>query len=154
MVQDLLATQAAILSTSTANAALAQAFEPALSWGHAAAATAAAAVTATAMADDESWDGESLAMLVVRGFVNGAQNFNGNKNFNGTQFNNNFFTNAGSNSTAALAKELQFSGAKSVRMSSIILSVFNVLAASATALGIIYDNYSSKKRNDPTFRFR
>lgn len=46
------------------------------------------------------------------------------------------------------------SAAKSIRTSTIILAVFNIIAAFATAVGIIFDSYYRKKRNDRKFRFR
>ncbi|KAK4147184.1 uncharacterized protein C8A04DRAFT_9192 [Dichotomopilus funicola] len=49
--------------------------------------------------------------------------------------------------------DLKFSAAKSIRTSTIILAVFNAIAALATALGILIDSYFRKKRNDKNFRF-
>ncbi|KAK0638668.1 hypothetical protein B0T16DRAFT_431796 [Cercophora newfieldiana] len=47
-----------------------------------------------------------------------------------------------------------FAAAKSIRTSTIILAVFNTIAAFATAVGILFDSYYRKKRNDKNFRFR
>lgn len=49
--------------------------------------------------------------------------------------------------------DLKFSAAKSIRTSTIILAVFNAIAALATALGILIDSYFRKRRNDRNFRF-
>lgn len=49
--------------------------------------------------------------------------------------------------------ELKFSAARSIRTSTIILASFNIIAAFATALGILCDSYFRKKRNDKKFRF-
>ena len=49
--------------------------------------------------------------------------------------------------------ELKFSAAKSIRTSTIILASFNIIAAFATALGILCDSYFRKKMNDKKFRF-
>ncbi|KAL1839192.1 hypothetical protein VTJ49DRAFT_1781 [Mycothermus thermophilus] len=49
--------------------------------------------------------------------------------------------------------ELRFSAAKSIRTSTIILASFNIIAAFATALGILVDGYFRKKRNDRQWRF-
>ena len=40
-----------------------------------------------------------------------------------------------------------FQAAKSIRTSTIILSVFNVIAAVATTIGILWDSYATAKRN-------
>lgn len=48
----------------------------------------------------------------------------------------------------------RFQAAKSIRTSTIILSVFNVVAAFATAIGILWDGYATAKRNNPKFSFR
>jgi hypothetical protein len=49
--------------------------------------------------------------------------------------------------------QLRFSAARSIRTSVIILASFNIVAAFATALGILCDSYFRKKRNDKKFRF-
>lgn len=48
----------------------------------------------------------------------------------------------------------RFQAARSIRTSTIILSVFNVVAAFATAVGILWDAYATAKRNNPKFSFR
>jgi hypothetical protein len=58
------------------------------------------------------------------------------------------------NSSAALQEELRFAPVKSIRTSTIILSVFNVIAAFATAVGILWEGYAREKRNNEKFRFR
>ncbi|KAF9881289.1 hypothetical protein CkaCkLH20_01439 [Colletotrichum karsti] len=57
-------------------------------------------------------------------------------------------------STSALINQFRFQSAKSIRTSTIILAVFNVIAAFATAVGIFWDSYGSAKRNNPKFGFR
>ncbi|KAI0138820.1 hypothetical protein BJ166DRAFT_473873 [Pestalotiopsis sp. NC0098] len=54
-----------------------------------------------------------------------------------------------SNSTYQVINQLKFLAAKSIRNSAIILSVFNTIAAFATAIGILYDCYQRAKRNSP-----
>ncbi|KAK4038766.1 hypothetical protein C8A01DRAFT_17179 [Parachaetomium inaequale] len=49
--------------------------------------------------------------------------------------------------------DLAFSASKSIRTSAIILASFNIIAAFATAMGILCDSYFRKKRNDRNFRF-
>lgn len=49
---------------------------------------------------------------------------------------------------------LRFAGAKSIRTSTIILAIFNVIAAFGVVLGIVYVNYKSYRRSHPKFRFR
>lgn len=70
--------------------------------------------------------------------------------FGGSDFS---FGNANSSRTAIL-NEFRFQTSKSIRTSTIILASFNVLAAFATAVGIIWDNYMTKKRNEPQFKLR
>lgn len=93
--------------------------------------------------------------------TNSTNGFNGFNGFNGTNFNNtnfngtNRFGNA-SNRTATqqmFINELRFSAAKSIRTSTIILASFNIIAAFATAVGILCDGYFQKKRNDRQWRF-
>lgn len=57
-------------------------------------------------------------------------------------------------SRSALINQFRFQTAKSIRTSTIILASFNVVAAFATAVGIIWDSYAAKKREDPKFRLR
>jgi hypothetical protein len=59
---------------------------------------------------------------------------------------------AKSNATGLLIQELVFAESKSVRTSTIILAVFNILAAFATACSILYDCYSASKRCNPKFK--
>lgn len=47
--------------------------------------------------------------------------------------------------------ELRFAAAKSIRTSTIILAAFNAVAAFATACGILYDAYSTRKRNNKRY---
>ena len=49
--------------------------------------------------------------------------------------------------------QLIFANVRSIRMSTIILASFNVIAAFATAVGILWDCYLRRKRNDPRFQF-
>lgn len=60
----------------------------------------------------------------------------------------------GGNSTATLRliNSLVFAESKSVRTSTIILAVFNVLASAATATSILYDCYWASKRCNPKFK--
>lgn len=53
-----------------------------------------------------------------------------------------------------LFNELKFAAAKSIRTSTIILAVFNVIAAFATALAILCDAYFRERRNNRQFGFR
>ncbi|KAK1964295.1 hypothetical protein LY78DRAFT_160262 [Colletotrichum sublineola] len=57
-------------------------------------------------------------------------------------------------STSALINQFRFQAAKSIRTSTIILAVFNVIAAFATALGIFWDGYATAKRTNQKFGFR
>ncbi|TVY15714.1 hypothetical protein LARI1_G006542 [Lachnellula arida] len=59
---------------------------------------------------------------------------------------------ARSNATGILIEELVFAESKSVRTSTIILAVFNTLAAFATACSILYDCYFAYKRCNPKFK--
>jgi hypothetical protein len=54
--------------------------------------------------------------------------------------------------TVRLINSLVFAESKSVRTSTIILAVFNVLASAATAASILYDCYWASKRCNPKFR--
>jgi len=49
--------------------------------------------------------------------------------------------------------ELRFAAAKSIRTSTIILASFNIIAAFATAVGILCDSYFREKRNNKEYRF-
>lgn len=79
----------------------------------------------------------------------------GGTNNNGTDgrpwFNS---TGGGRNFTSAAINNFRFQAAKSIRTSTIILSVFNVVAAFATAVGILWDGYATAKRNNPKYTFR
>lgn len=59
---------------------------------------------------------------------------------------------ARSNATGILIEKLVFAESKSVRTSTIILAVFNILAAFATACSILYDCYFAYKRCNPKFK--
>jgi len=63
---------------------------------------------------------------------------------------------AATNSTnqQMIINQFRFAAAKSIRTSTIILATFNAIAAFATAMGILYDNYSRAKRNNRNFKFR
>lgn len=82
-------------------------------------------------------------------------------NFGGPQRNinvsgNGLFQSAANQSATQqmLFNEFRFAAAKSIRTSTIILATFNTIAAFATAVGILFDGYYRKKRNDRTFTFR
>jgi hypothetical protein len=91
----------------------------------------------------------STAIFVMeRALSQGAQ-------FNKTRFNGTFAQvngTAKSNATSLLIQKLVFAESKSVRTSTIILAVFNVLAALATASSILYDSYMAGKRCNPKFK--
>jgi hypothetical protein len=65
------------------------------------------------------------------------------RGFNGTE---------GSRSHESLLASLTFQSRKSIRTSTVILATFNVLAALATAAGILYDCYWASKRSSRNFR--
>jgi hypothetical protein len=54
--------------------------------------------------------------------------------------------------TLRLINSLVFAESKSVRTSTIILAVFNILASGATAASILYDCYWASKRCNPKFK--
>jgi hypothetical protein len=58
----------------------------------------------------------------------------------------------GRNATLELINSLVFAESKSVRTSTIILAVFNILASAATAGSILYDCYWASKRCNPKFK--
>ncbi len=58
----------------------------------------------------------------------------------------------GGGETAKIIESLVFAESKSVRTSTIILASFNMLAAFATAVSILYDCYWSSKRCNPKFK--
>ncbi|KAL2167710.1 hypothetical protein VTG60DRAFT_886 [Thermothelomyces hinnuleus] len=72
-----------------------------------------------------------------------------NFNRSGTGFNRTSFA-----AQQMFLNDLRFSAAKSIRTSTIILASFNIIAAFATALGILCDSYFRKRRNGRSFRFR
>lgn len=53
----------------------------------------------------------------------------------------------GGNSTFMVINEFRFLAARSIRTSTIILSVFNTVSAFATAAGILFECYLKAKRN-------
>lgn len=55
----------------------------------------------------------------------------------------------GGNSTFMVINEFKFLAARSIRTSTIILSIFNTISAFATAAGILFDCYLTAKRSDP-----
>ncbi|KAG9233045.1 hypothetical protein BJ875DRAFT_59285 [Amylocarpus encephaloides] len=84
------------------------------------------------------------ALLVERAFNKTGFGFNATMaQVNGTGRNN---------ATSLLIKKLVFAQSKSVRTSTIILAVFNVLAALATATSILYDSYMATRRCNPKFK--
>ena len=87
---------------------------------------------------------------------NGGGGFGGgmSNEFGGGSANSDFAFQGNGSSQSALIHQFRFQTAKSIRTSTIILASFNVLAAFATAIGIIWDSYATKKRNDPKFRLR
>lgn len=69
---------------------------------------------------------------------------------------NGFFQSA-TNRTATqqmFLNDLRFSAARSIRTSTLILACFNIIAAFATALGILCDSYFREKRNNRNYRLR
>jgi len=54
--------------------------------------------------------------------------------------------------TKAIIDKLVFQDSESVRTSTIILAAFNILAALATAISILYDCYWSSKRCAPKYK--
>ena len=70
--------------------------------------------------------------------------------FNAMNGSTQVFQLAGNNQNATAAQligEFRFAAAKSIRTSTIILAAFNAVAAASTAFGILYDSYSTRKRN-------
>jgi len=75
--------------------------------------------------------------------------------FNNTNRTGNGLFQSSTNSTRQeFFNELRFAAAKSIRTSTIILATFNTIAAFATVVGILFDAYYRRKRNDKKFRFR
>jgi len=58
----------------------------------------------------------------------------------------------GPNETEKLISQLVFAESQSIRTSTIILAAFNVLAAFATAISILYDCYRSSRRCNPKYK--
>jgi hypothetical protein len=56
--------------------------------------------------------------------------------------------------TKMLLYQFKFAAAKSIRTSTIILATFNTIAAFGTALRIIYNCYSRRRRSRPGNGFR
>ncbi|KAL1889421.1 hypothetical protein Sste5346_008905 [Sporothrix stenoceras] len=85
------------------------------------------------------------AWLAVRDVPNGFSNSNNNGSG---------IFQLGANATQQqiqFISELRFAAAKSIRTSTIILAAFNAVAAFATACGILYDAYSTRKRNNKRY---
>jgi len=61
-------------------------------------------------------------------------------------------TNTTNTATLRLINSLVFAESKSIRTSTIILAVFNILASGATAASILYDCYWASKRCNPKFK--
>ncbi len=80
-----------------------------------------------------------------------------NKTIMGTNHTANHFTQSEANKTIsssasqAIIDKLVFQNSKSVRTSTIILAAFNILAALATAVSILYDCYWTSKRCAPKY---
>ncbi|KAK4173111.1 hypothetical protein QBC36DRAFT_195416 [Triangularia setosa] len=75
-------------------------------------------------------------------------------NFNRTG-NNTFQTARNQTTTQQMFfNELRFAAARSIRTSTIILASFNIIAAFATAVGILVDSYFRERRNNRSYKFR
>ena len=80
-----------------------------------------------------------------------------NKTMVGMNHTANHFTQSEANKTTSASKVsiiegLVFQNSKSVRTSTIILEAFNILAALATAISILYDCYWTSKRCAPKYK--
>lgn len=97
--------------------------------------------------------GVGAGWLESRGNMNG---FGNGQGFNRANISGNGLFQTATNQTRGFGwqNRSSFNAAKSIRTSTIILAVFNTIAAFATALGILIDSYYRKKRNDRSFRFR
>ena len=76
-------------------------------------------------------------------------------NRTGNGFRNGFFQ-AATNATfpaSNFVNQFRFAAARSIRTSTIILAVFNTIAAFATAVGILLDAYYRERRNNKKYRF-
>lgn len=78
-------------------------------------------------------------------------NFNRTRNGTG----NGLFQSATNQTTSQqmFFNDLRFAAAKSIRTSTIILASFNIIAAFATAVGILCESYFREKRNNRQFNF-
>ncbi len=96
----------------------------------------------------------SVRYLLERAGAAGGSTFNKTMAGNGT----NPFTKSATNKTISTAvanrliQKLAFQDSKSIRTSTIILAAFNILAALATAISILYDCYWSSKRCAPKYK--
>ncbi|KAK4188232.1 hypothetical protein QBC35DRAFT_210521 [Podospora australis] len=105
-----------------------------------------------------------LALVVVDGVAGwlesrddtGVQPQNNNR-FNRTRTGNGngLFQSATNQTTSQqmFFNDLRFAAAKSIRTSTIILASFNIIAAFATAVGIILESYFREKRNNRQYKF-
>jgi hypothetical protein len=81
-----------------------------------------------------------------------------NKTMVGMNHTANHFTQSEANKTISssasqvIIDKLVFQDSKSVRTSTIILAAFNILAALATAISILYDCYWTSKRCAPKYK--
>ena len=55
---------------------------------------------------------------------------------------------SGGNSTFMVINEFKFLAARSIRTSTLILSIFNTISGFATAAGILFDCYLAAKRSE------
>lgn len=98
----------------------------------------------------ESMMASSARMMMMGRAAAGTLDRNATKfNFTMAQMNATFNN---PSQTSLLIKKLVFAESKSVRTSTIILAVFNTLAALATASSIVYDCWAASKRCNPKFK--
>ena len=92
----------------------------------------------------------------VRYMLGRAAEMSVNKTMAGMNHTANHFTQSEANKTTsgskAIIEGLVFQNSKSVRTSTIILAAFNILAALATAISILYDCYWTSKRCAPKYK--
>ena len=93
----------------------------------------------------------------VRYMLGRAAEMSFNKTMVGMNHTANHFTQSEANKTTSASKAsiiegLVFQNSKSVRTSTIILAAFNILAALATAISILYDCYWTSKRCAPKYK--
>jgi hypothetical protein len=106
----------------------------------------------------ESQRSGSIMAASVRFLLKRAAEKTFNKTMVGMNHTTNPFTQNEANRTISpsatkqIIDMLVFQDSKSVRTSTIILAAFNVLAALATAVSILYDSYWSSKRCAPKFK--